>query len=312
MDVATGIIILSETLLGALGNCSLLYHYLFLYCTEGRVRATDFILMHLTVSNSLAILSKGLPQTLAALGLTHFISDLECCLLRYVQRLAKCMSIGTTCVLSVFQAIMVSPMDSCCKDLKVKAPQYVTVSVSFCWILYVSVNIIFPVYILYISGNWSMINITNKRDLGYCYSYDNENVSGPVYLILLVLPELLFSVLIVWANGSMILFLYRHKQRVQHIHRNHVSSRSSAESRATQRILVLVSTFVYFYILASLFRIFMALFDDENWWLINTENIISLCFPTVSPFLVMRRDSPVFRASFAMMKNKKSRYHTPK
>ncbi|TEA25461.1 hypothetical protein DBR06_SOUSAS11710060, partial [Sousa chinensis] len=62
----------------------------------------------------------------------------------------------------------------------------------------------------------------------------------------------LFSVLTIWTRGSIIVTLYWHKQRVQHSHRNTVSPRSSAESRATQSILVLVSAFVSFHTLSSI------------------------------------------------------------
>ncbi|XP_049643555.1 vomeronasal type-1 receptor 4-like [Suncus etruscus] len=284
-DATVGGIILSEILLGTLGNFSLLYHYLLCYHTEGIVRPTDFILMHLTVSNFLLILSQGLPQTMATLGRKHFLNNLGCDLVLYIQRVGKGVSIGTTCLLSVFQAIMLSPMDSCWKDLKVKAPKYVTLSVCLCWILCMFVNLFFPLHILNVSRNWNMENITQKQDLGYCYTTIIEKVSGAVYSAVIVFPEISISVLLVWASGSMILFLYRHKKRVQHIHSNNVCPRSSAETRATQRILVLVSTFVCFHTFSSLLQMCMSLLNEENGWLLETAGIISLCFPTVSPFL---------------------------
>ncbi|XP_055993250.1 vomeronasal type-1 receptor 4-like [Sorex fumeus] len=287
-DAGVGVVMLSQMLLGALGNFSLLCHYLSLYHREGRVRATDFILLHLTVSNTLAIVSRGVPQTMAALGLKYFSSDFGCGFLLYVERVGKGVSIGTTCLLSVVQAITISPRDSCWKELKVKAPREVTGSVSLCWIFSLSVNLTFPMYNFYVSGNWSMKNTTKKRDLGYCYTYENEKVSGSIYSALIVLPEVLLSVLMVWANGSMIFFLYRHKQRVQHLHRNTVASRPSAESRATHRILVLVSSFVCFHTLSSLFHMSVALLIDETDWFQTLGSIIFLCFPSLSPFLVMR------------------------
>ncbi|XP_004619850.1 vomeronasal type-1 receptor 4-like [Sorex araneus] len=289
-DAVVGVIILSQTLLGALGNFSLLFHYLSLYHREERMRATEFILLHLTVSNTLAIASKGVPRMMTALGLKQFSSDLGCGLLLYVQRVGKGMSIGTTCLLSVVQAITISPRDSCWKELKLKAPHYVTDSVSLCWISSMCVNLTFPMYNFYVSRNWSMRNTTKKRDLGYCYTYEDDKVLDSIYSVLIVLPEVLLSVLMVWASGSMIFFLYRHKQRVQHLHRSNVASRPSAESRATHRILVLVSSFVCFHTLSSLFNMCVALFSVEARWCFNTTSIITLCFPTVSPFLVMRRD----------------------
>ncbi|XP_049643566.1 vomeronasal type-1 receptor 4-like [Suncus etruscus] len=299
-DVTVAVIILLEILLGALGNFSLLCHYLLLNCTEARVRTTDLILMHMTMSNFLLIASQGVPQALAIFGLKYFFTELGCDLLLYVLRVGRGMSIGTTCLLSVFQAIMISPMNSCWKDLKAKAPQYVTSSIALCWIYYMTANLFFPLHIFYVSNKWNMKNITKRVDFGFCSSTDVENVSGAAYSALIVFPEVVCSVLIVWTSGSMILFLYRHKQRLQHIHSSQVSSRSSAGSRATQRILVLVSAFVCFHTMTSILYMCLHLVDYDA-LLVNIANIISACFPAVSPFLVKKRVSMVFRVSFALL-----------
>lgn len=243
-DVAVGAIFLLEVIVGALGNFSLLYHYLLLYCIEGRVRTIDFILMHLTVSNSLCILLIGVPKSMAGLGLKFFLSVIECHLMWYAHKVTRGMSIGCTCLLSVFQAIRTSFTDSC-KVLKIKTPQYVTGSVSCCWILFVLVNFTFPMHLLYVSSKWSLKNITKQRDLGYCYIINDEHVTIPIYFTLVVSFEVFFSVLTVWANGSMIIFLHRHKKRVQYMHSQYVSSRTSAESRATLTIVVLMSSFLF-------------------------------------------------------------------
>ncbi|XP_049643561.1 vomeronasal type-1 receptor 4-like [Suncus etruscus] len=303
-DLIVGGIILSEILLGTLGNFNLLYHYLLCYHTEGRLRPTEFILMHLTVSNSLLILSNGLPQTMAAFGLKHFLSNLGCDLVLYIQRVGKGVSIGTTCLLNVFQAIMISPLDSCWKDLKVKAPKYVTLSICLYWILCMFVNLIFPLHKFNIFHDWSMENITQKQDLGYCYTTNVEKLSSAVYSALIVFPEIFISVLLIWTSGSMILFLYRHKQRVQHIHSNHVFLISSVEFRAMQRILVLVSAFLYFHTFSSILHMCVTLLSEENGWLFNAAGIISLCFPTVSPFLVRRHPSTLSRQTLFLIMNR--------
>lgn len=165
-DLIIGIIFLSRTTVGIVGNFCHLYHYLFLYHTECRVRSIYLILKHLTISNSLVILSKGVPQTVAASGSNHFFSKFGCRLLLYVQRVSRGVSISTTCLLSVFQTIMISPMNACWKDLQAKAPEYVGFSISLCWLMHVFVNLIFHVYLLHVSGKWSMRNITNEEIYG--------------------------------------------------------------------------------------------------------------------------------------------------
>ena len=176
-QLAIGIIFL-QTLLGIWGNFSLLYHYLFLYHTQCRLRVTDLIGKDLTIANILLILSKGVPQTITALRLKHFASDFACKLILYVERVGRSVSFGTTCLLSVFQTITISPMNSCWKNLKVKASKYIAFSISFCWIQCMFVNLIFPLYALYDSDKWYSTNMTNIRYSEYCAATDLETISG--------------------------------------------------------------------------------------------------------------------------------------
>ena len=96
----------------------------------------------------------------------------------------------------------------------------------------------------------------------------------------------------------MIFILYKHTDQVQHFHRNNVSPRYSAESRAIWNIFVPPVTFVSFSALSSIFLICIALLYNLTWWLVNTYALISMCFPTVSPFLLMSHDSTISSLSF--------------
>nr|XP_027777436.1 vomeronasal type-1 receptor 4-like [Marmota flaviventris] len=305
-NVAVGLMFLSLLAVGILGNFSLFYYYLVLSCNDCTVRYTDMILKHLIIANSLVILSKGIPQTITAFGLKHFLNDLGCKLILYIQRVGRSVSIVITCLLSVFQNITISPMNSCWQDLKGKAPKYIGFSISLCWILYMVVNSIFPLYML---SKWSSENLTEKRDFGYCASAGRDKITNSLYAALFVFPEVVFSMLMIWSSGSMVLLLNRHKQRVQHIHSIKVSPRTSPESRATQRILVLVGTFVTFHTLPSLLNVHIALFSIPTGWLVDTNDLIAVCFPTVSPFILMSRESTVSTLSrlfFIRIKNTKS------
>ncbi|XP_055450691.1 vomeronasal type-1 receptor 4-like [Psammomys obesus] len=284
-------IMLSQSIIGILGNISLLSHYLFIHYKEHTLKPTDLILTHLITANSLIMVSKGVPLTMAAFGIKQFFNDFICKLLLYIQRLGRSMSMGSICILSVYQAISISPINSCWKKLKVKSSNNIGLFISLCWVLYITLNLIFPV-LVHITRIHK--NTTERRHVIYCSSWGGEKFVGSLYTALLVCPEVLISVLIIWSSGSMIAFLYRHKQHIQHIRSTHVYLRTSPESRATQNILVLVSTFVAFYSLSSILQGFVAVLFEPSWWLVNITAIISMCFPTLGPFLVSR-DFLVFR-----------------
>ncbi|XP_004644741.3 vomeronasal type-1 receptor 4-like [Octodon degus] len=302
MHLAVGMIFLSQTVVGILGNFFLLYHSLFLYHTKSKLRCIDLILKHMFIANSLLLLTKGLPQTMVAFGWKHSFNDFVCKLILYVERVGRGVSICTICLLSVFQSILISPMNSCWKDLKIKAPKYIGLCICFFWFQHMAVNSIFPLHLLYVSGNLHSRNITKKREMGYCSLVDQGTILGSVYLALVTFPETTFSVLMVFSSGSMTFTLYRHKQRVRHIHKTNVFS-GSAESRATKSIVLLVGTFLSFYSMSSIFMICIALFPEVNWWLMCISDIISVCFPTISPFLVMNQDASTYNLCFFWLRN---------
>ncbi|XP_035932220.1 vomeronasal type-1 receptor 2-like [Halichoerus grypus] len=113
---------------------------------------------------------------------------------------------------------------------------------------------------------------------------------------------------VIWASISIVFNLLRYKQRVEHIHRNNISSRISPDMRATQSILVLVSTFVSFYALSSTFSFYLALSENPSWWLLNPSALITPCFPTISPFVLWSHDLIVSRVFSACCKKE---YTTP-
>ncbi|KAG3255705.1 vomeronasal type-1 receptor 4-like [Ictidomys tridecemlineatus] len=307
-DVAVGIIFLVQTVVGTLGNSSLLLHYLVLYFTGFKVRHTDLILQHLIVANLLTLLCKGVPQTMEAFGVKIFLSDFGCKLLFYLHRVGRGVSIGSTCLLSVFQAIKISPGDSCCSNLKVNIHKYIGSSIYLSWILYLFVNV---VYLMYMTGRRSNKNITILKDFGYCSGVRHDATTDSLHAALLTFPDVLCVGLMLWASSSMVLILHRQKQRMQQVHKSS-SPRSSPESRATKTILLLVSTFVSLYTLSCMFQVSLAVIYNANWFVVSTAAIISGCFPAVSPFLLMSRDSTASRIHSAWIQNRKNASHVRK
>ncbi|VTJ85539.1 Hypothetical predicted protein [Marmota monax] len=145
---------------------------------------------------------------MAAWGLRELHSDIGCKLLFYLHKLGRDVSIGTTCLLSVFQAVTISPRDSRWAELKVRVPRYKGTFLTICWVLNMMLSIL-------------------------------DKVPGTVYLLLALVRDVFCVGLMLWASGSVVFILYRHKQRMQHVLRSNVSPRSSPESRATQGILAL-------------------------------------------------------------------------
>ncbi|XP_016834671.1 vomeronasal type-1 receptor 4-like [Cricetulus griseus] len=273
-NVAIGVVLSLQSVLGILGNVSLLLYYLLLYYNEGTLKTIDFILTQIFTANSLIILSKGTLQITGAFGWNQFFNDVGCKFILYMVRLGRSMSITTTCLLSVFQAITISPRNSCWKNIMAKNPWFMSFSISLCWILHMVMNMIFPTYP---STRRNSKNMTQKRSSEFCPSSPGRDaIRQSLYMVFWVLPEALFSVILVGSSSFMIVILYGHKKRVQHIHSSHSYPRNCPESRATQNILVLVCTFLGFYSLSSVLQGCLTLSHNPSWWLMNTTAIISV------------------------------------
>ncbi|XP_012863437.1 vomeronasal type-1 receptor 4 [Echinops telfairi] len=290
MDLAVGMIFVSQTVLGIWGNVSLLYHYISLHFTGCRLRSTDMILRNIVVSNSLVILTKGIPYSVAALGWQYVPNDFGCKFVFYLHKVGRDVSIFSTCLLSVFQALTISPRCSRWAELKRKAPKSIKFTIILGWIFYLLLNVMTPVNMI---GKWSYRNITKRRDFVYCSSTSLDKTMQSVYTALVIFPDVLCLVLMLWASTSMVYVLYRHQQQVRHIQRNTASPSSSPETRVTQSILVLVSTFVFFYTSSSILHICIFHLNIFGSLLVNISALIAACFPTISPFLLRKQGSSV-------------------
>ncbi|XP_059109277.1 vomeronasal type-1 receptor 4-like [Peromyscus eremicus] len=299
--LAIRITFLSQTTIGILGNFSLIFYYLVLYYRECILKPTDLILVHLMTANAMVILSLGVPHTMAAFGLKKFLNSFGCRLLLYMQAFGRSMSIGTTCLLSVFQTMIIRPRESCWKGCKFKSVNCICCSISLLWVFSMLIHFISFVY-SFIKFNSK--NMTRKLDFGYCTVSVCDEIIEIFHVAFVMCPEVFLSMLITWSSSSMIVLLYRHKKRVQHIRSSHGYNKTSPESSATQNILVLVSTFLVFYSLSSILRGCITLFYNHNWWLVNITPLISLCFPSFGPFVLMNRCSIVYKLILIWIRNK--------
>uniref|UniRef100_A0A8C3W3A7 Vomeronasal type-1 receptor n=1 Tax=Catagonus wagneri TaxID=51154 RepID=A0A8C3W3A7_9CETA len=291
-DVAVGLIFLSQTVLGILGNFSFLYRHVIVHFRGCRLKSPDLILRHLIVANTLTLLSGGIPHTMAAFGLRHFPSDLGCQLVFYVHRVARGMSFGAMCLLSILQAVMISPGSSKWRNLKAKVPKFTGLSLYLCWTSHLLVN---TVVFTYVTGRWSSVNVTRQKDLGYCSTTILHKVTSTLFAVFLSPPSILSFGLMVLASGYMVFALYRHNQRVRHIHSTSHSTRSSPEIKASQKVLALLCAFLLLYIPCTVLVTYQVTSREPSWWLINITGLLHSCFPTASPFLLLSPHTSVAR-----------------
>ncbi|XP_012883080.1 PREDICTED: vomeronasal type-1 receptor 4-like [Dipodomys ordii] len=272
--VSMGVVLLAQTVVGFVGNLSLLSNYLFLSCIGNRMRATDFILRHLIVGNFLSLL----------------------------YRVVREVSIGSTCFQSIFLAISISQGDSKWAGLKGSAHKHIVSTVYFSWGVFLLVSIVFLMFMTRPKAHDSMRSL---KAYGYCSSVHHDPAADVLYLAMLSVHDALCLGLMLWAGTSTLLALYRHKQTMQHIQRISVSTRASLESRATISILLLVSAFVFFYSASCIFWICLFLIYNPSSVFYHMGVFVMGCFPAFSPFLLMSGHSTSCSLLFTCTKRKK-------
>ncbi|KAM6222521.1 vomeronasal type-1 receptor 4-like [Rhynchocyon petersi] len=173
---------------------------------------------------------------MSKLGWKQFLNDFWCKLVLCAIGACRGMSFGSTCLLSISQAITISPRNSRWAELRVKAPKDICSLIFLGWLLHLLVNLILPLYMI---GNFNNKTVIDTKDHEYCSSIRHNKTADTLYAVLLSFPNVVCVGLMIWSSLSMIIILRRHKQQVRHLHRSNVSSTSSPETRATHTILVL-------------------------------------------------------------------------
>ncbi|KAM5236266.1 vomeronasal type-1 receptor 4-like [Ctenodactylus gundi] len=290
--LSVGIFSAFQTGAGTLSNASLLFFYLLSELSGKTLTPKDLILKHLTLANSLAIISRGIPQTMAEFGLTYFLGDLGCKLVFYVYRVSRGVSLYATCLLSCFQAATISASNSRWGKIKSRVTRCLGPSCLLSWLMNLLLNIMVPLRVM---GPRHGRNITGGLNFGYCSGF----LVTPLFVVLLCCSDGLCLGLMAWASGSMANVLCRHTRRVQYIQGAQKSPRVLTEARATRTILILVSTFVTLYSVSSFLVLYVALFAQPSPWLINVLALVETCFPTFCPLVLTNSNTSAFRIYFS-------------
>nr|XP_027776548.1 putative vomeronasal receptor-like protein 4 [Marmota flaviventris] len=207
-------------------------------------RLTDLPVTHLALTHILMLLTMGLLVSADIWETQDIPGDFKCKVLAFLNRVMRGLSICITCVLSVLQAITISPSGSWLAHFKLKSTNPIVGLFIFLWFLTMS-----------LSSNLLLctVDTPNKTQPGFLFLTDRCSFllmsyrSRTLFLAFMAFRDLLFLGLMVLSSAYMIILLHRHKQRSKSLHSPHFSPRSSPEQRATHTILLLISCFEILY-----------------------------------------------------------------
>ncbi|XP_036599466.1 vomeronasal type-1 receptor 1-like [Trichosurus vulpecula] len=286
---------------GILGNFFLLGRHTFTLLISQRLRPIECLFAHLALANSKVLLSKGIPHIMACLGFKNFLDLVGCKLIIYLFHVARSVCLSITCLLSGFQVITISPSNSRWVELKIQAQKCLVPSCFLCWCFHLLINF---TLLGTMHNSRYLTNNTKMWNLGYCSISTPASFNAALFAIAFFMPDVMCVGFMICSSAYLVILLHRHHQQVKHIHSPHLSSTNFPEKRATQAVLLLVSTYVSFYSINSSLALYHFKMEKDEPWLMATLYFLPASFPAISPFVLIFSDSQVLRYWFALWHRK--------
>ncbi|XP_034365489.2 putative vomeronasal receptor-like protein 4 [Arvicanthis niloticus] len=281
------VIFISLTGLGVLGNIILFVRHMYTFIMGLENKNIDAILIHLAFVNTIIIYCIGVRDIATIFYIRNFFGDIGCKTIIYLERVARGLSICTTCLLSVLQVVTISPKTTLWRKLKPHISWHVLAFLLLFWILnsLISSNLLH-----YITAGSSMNRSEVGMFTGYCYMLPSRHTVKWLFLSLMALRDIIFQGLMGCSSGSMALHLYKHHKRVLYLYSFRSAKNSRPEIRATKRVLALMTCFLFFYWADFIFSFYTGSTVTHDSTILTIKAFLVLSYAGLSPFVLIIKD----------------------
>ncbi|XP_042539896.1 LOW QUALITY PROTEIN: vomeronasal type-1 receptor 3-like [Dipodomys spectabilis] len=274
---------------GILGNILVLVKYVYtLNMGLEKQKPIYIILIHLVFSNTLIICNIGIKSILTTdLCFINFLSDVGCKTVLYMEKLARGLSVCTTCLLTMVQVITISPRTTQWRKLKPRTAWQVLPYLLFFWVL----NALISSYLLYFMTAFNSMNSSRTEVyVGYCHMHQSSHVFRWLCLSLMALRDVIFQSLMGWSSGYMVFYLYKHYKRVLYLHSSKCENNSSPEIRVVLSTLILMVCFLCFNWTNLISSIYLSSVMKHDCTIIKINVFLVFGYACLSPFILIIRD----------------------
>ncbi|XP_040851267.1 putative vomeronasal receptor-like protein 4 [Ochotona curzoniae] len=273
---------------GILGNFLMLLKHVRILVMSREKNSIDLMLIHLAISNNVIFCTSWISDIITVFYISNFlVGEIVCKIMIYLNRVSRSLSICTTCLLSVVQAITISPRNTLWRKFKPHTAWQVLPHLLLFWIFsfLISYNLVH-----YITA----INNKNESDVrmyaGYCYMLPAPQMVRWLFLSLMALRDLTFQSLMGCSSGYMALHLYKHHKHVLYLQSSRCAKYPNPEIRATQTILILMTCFLLSYWADFILSFYAGITLSEESRAANTKIFLELGYAALSPFVLISRD----------------------
>ncbi|MBZ3880263.1 Vomeronasal type-1 receptor 90 [Sciurus carolinensis] len=276
----------SEVGIGISANTILLLFHTFTFLLQHRLKPTNLII------GLLALTHIGMLTIMGYIATNVYVSqdlwdDIKCKSIIYLHRCLRGFSICATCLLSVLQAITLSPRSSCLAKFKHKSPHQILCSLLFLWVFYMSLSAQFSF------SSTAIPNVTSRGLVFIAESCKFLQMSyflRHLFSILGAFRDVFLIQLMALSSGYMVVLLCKHKRNVEHLHS--LSSKASHVERATCTILLLMSFFILMYCLDCIFSSSRTVWNNDH-VCHSIQTMLSNAYATTSPFLLLSSEKQI-------------------
>nr|XP_044988761.1 putative vomeronasal receptor-like protein 4 [Jaculus jaculus] len=272
---------------GIMGNILIFERHVHIFVMGTEKKPIDLILIHLAFSNITIICNMEIKDIATVFYFRNFLGDAGCKVVVFLGRMARGLSICTTCLLSMVQAVTINPRMTLWRKLKPQTAGQVLPYLLLFWMLnsLISSNLLF--FIMAVSPvNRSVVGTY----AGYCYMAPSRLLMRWLFISLMALRDAIFQSLMGWSSVSMALHLYKHHKRVSYLHSTQIVKNSSPEIRATQSTLILMACFLFFYWGDFIFSFYIGSRVTRESIVSVIKTFLDLSYAVVSPFVLISRD----------------------
>ncbi|KAL4622481.1 vomeronasal type-1 receptor 1-like [Arapaima gigas] len=284
---------------GLPANLSILLLFCQLRLLRGCLPPNDLILSHLAAVNFVVLLCRGIPQTMVAFGLKHFMNDWGCKLVIIAYRLGRAMSISVTALLGCYQSVSVAPATPRWATLKRWLPAHLNyVILLLCGLNFILTSFSF-LFTQAPPNNGSLPEYT--LNLEFCivvYPGSEVYVShGTTNTV----KDVFFVATMVLAAVYILLVLYQHRQQVKRL-----QGASRASAAASQAVLLLMSTYVALFGLENVLWGYTLSVPQVMPAISDARVFFASCYSALSPVLIIASNRRLAGHFFCFSCDKKS------
>ncbi|XP_038175040.1 putative vomeronasal receptor-like protein 4 [Arvicola amphibius] len=286
--------------LGTLANMFLLIFYTFTILCH-RPKPTDLISCQLAFIHIVLVLTGSdiwLTDIFESLDIEN---DFNCKTTFYINRVMRGLSICITGLLSMFQAVTISPSTSLLAKFKYKLKKHMIYASLFIWLF----NLSFTSNHIFYAGAFTNMSETNQMKVTkFCSLFSMNYIIRPLILTVKISRDVFLVGVMLTTSAYMVIILFRHQSQCKHLHSLR-HPRASPEKRATQTILMLVVCFVVMYwvdFIISSTAVLLWVYDPV---FLRLWKFIMNVYPTISPLVQISSDSRII----SILKSLRSKCH---